>query len=638
MANEPVFLRLKISKTVPLILTLVLLFLFASPAIVSGFATYEGKSAATSSSSSQSQSSGIQHVVLIMMENEGYNSIIGSAAAPYINFLAAKYSVATTYPIEVPYSLPNYLAITSGSEDGITADCEPSSCQVAASNIFSLMQGAGLTWKEYAESMPANCYKSDHNVGQADMYVAHHNAPLYYTDLAGSCATKDVPLGDVSSGTGNFFKDLGTNRLPNFSLVTPNRCDDMHTCPSGVNPIAAGDKWLSEFVPSIIGSSEFSNTIVIITWDNGPSLSEPVATIVVGPSDLVNYGHFAERFTHYSTLATIEDVFNLPSLGRNDASATPMTAIVNARNVPNLIFVTTTNGCYCVDVLSPKNDSVIGQIKTCCPAGSPIVYDPATAKVYVLDSASGVISAISPTSLKVTKNSSVELPVKDYQSISLIVVCGMLWATYGRNSIAIIDPQNLSVTGYVELPAGSAISLGYNPANSEVYVGARYHEGAVLAYTVYTVNATSDQVLGNISLGTLADRSSHFGMSAYNPVNNETYVSTLSGVSALSSDNAVLHRFRHGTDFANPSGMAFDSRDGNVYFSAGGSLWVINSTDDVIGHVNLRDSRGVAFNPVDGEVFVAGGSAFDVVVLNGLESATSIYLGSGVVAENVAVS
>ncbi len=60
----------------------------------------------------------IQHVVLIIMENRAYSEVIGSPDAPYINRLASVCGLATGYQAVAHPSLPNYLALTSGSTRG----------------------------------------------------------------------------------------------------------------------------------------------------------------------------------------------------------------------------------------------------------------------------------------------------------------------------------------------------------------------------------------------------------------------------------------------------------------------------------------------------------------------------------------
>lgn len=67
----------------------------------------------------------LQHVVLIVMENRSYSEIVGSPAAPYFNRLAGLCGLATDYSAVAHPSLPNYLALTSGSTQQVTDDGGP---------------------------------------------------------------------------------------------------------------------------------------------------------------------------------------------------------------------------------------------------------------------------------------------------------------------------------------------------------------------------------------------------------------------------------------------------------------------------------------------------------------------------------
>jgi phosphatidylinositol-3-phosphatase len=264
-----------------------------------------------------------------MMENKWDGNIVGNSKAPYENSLIKNYAFAKNYYPLTLGGLGDYIGITDGDSHSLlhqSSECLPSSCYSTDTNIFSLLQNHGLTWKGFAESMPSNCYKKSYG-SLPNLYWPWHTAIPYYTDLAKSCSTNDVPFGNLAQKTGHFFDELKSNNLPSFSMVSPNVCDDMHTCPKGENAIAAGDKWLSEFIPDIISSSSYSSTVILVTFDNGPALSDPIPMIIVGPSNLVNYGTFIQKYTHYSTLATIEDIFHLGNLGRNDKTATPMSAI-----------------------------------------------------------------------------------------------------------------------------------------------------------------------------------------------------------------------------------------------------------------------------------------------------------------------
>src|SRR5471032_1596861 len=67
------------------------------------------------------------HVVIVIEENHSQTEIIGSASAPYINALAAQGANFTqSFAITNP-SQPNYLALFSGSTQGITDDSTPHS-------------------------------------------------------------------------------------------------------------------------------------------------------------------------------------------------------------------------------------------------------------------------------------------------------------------------------------------------------------------------------------------------------------------------------------------------------------------------------------------------------------------------------
>lgn len=331
--------------------------------LIAGLAASSGAMISSSLSSSQN----IQHVILIMMENKQYTDVIGQSCCSYENQLANKYASLTNYyPVNVgtTHSLPEYLALTSGSNDGIDTDCVPSSsCETSATNIFSLLQSKGYTWKAYEESMPSNCYKSDYGTNPesptAALYMAHHNPVPYYTDLSSECSTLDVPLGDVSTGTGNFFNDLNNNQLPNFAFITPNSCNDMHSCSN----MSVGDQWLSQLVQDIINSQEFSSSIIFITFDNGPSLSDPLYAVMIGPPNLVNYGQSSAQYNHYSFLATIEHIFNLGNLGSNDATATLMSSIVNM-NSPTTTTTSSTQSTTASSNSSQSTTTSSGSLST----------------------------------------------------------------------------------------------------------------------------------------------------------------------------------------------------------------------------------------------------------------------------------
>lgn len=276
----------------------------------------------TSSSGTQSTSAlPIKHVIIILMENEGYQQVIGSASAPYENMLASHYASAANYFALSHPSLPNYLALVAGSTFGVTTDCSPSQCSIPGLTIANLLDSHGLTWKEYAESMPSNCSQSDSPDG---LYVTRHNPFVYFSSITSNtgsgttsqyCDSRVVPFSQ-------FWTDLQSTNLPNYSFITPNLCDDAHGC-----SLSTGDAWLSTVIPRMINSSSFSSTVIFVTYDEGsgstPNTPSQVPFILVSP--FAKQGFVSNiYYTHYSLLATVEMIFQLGNLGRNDSTATVM--------------------------------------------------------------------------------------------------------------------------------------------------------------------------------------------------------------------------------------------------------------------------------------------------------------------------
>ena len=93
-----------------------------------------------------------EHVVVIVLENKERSSVLGNSAAPAFNALAARGAVLARYSGVTHPSLPNYLALVSGSTHGITDDC--TSCTVAGRSLADTLQARGRTWKAYAEGLP----------------------------------------------------------------------------------------------------------------------------------------------------------------------------------------------------------------------------------------------------------------------------------------------------------------------------------------------------------------------------------------------------------------------------------------------------------------------------------------------------
>jgi len=239
------------------------------------------------------------HIVVVMEENHSFSDIIGSSQAPYINSLAAEgalftESFAITHPSE-----PNYLAIFSGSTQGVTDDSCPHTFSTAT--LESELLAAKKTFTGYSEGLP-----------QAGSMVC----------TSGEYARKHVPWTNFSkdSPTDNQpFTSFPTDfsQLPLVSFVIPNLLDDMHD-----GTIQQGDIWLQTNLSVYASWAMTNNSVLIITWDEDDgSESNQIPTIFVG--EQVKPGKYSEKITHYNVLRTIEQAYKLKHLGAS-ASAKPI--------------------------------------------------------------------------------------------------------------------------------------------------------------------------------------------------------------------------------------------------------------------------------------------------------------------------
>jgi phosphatidylinositol-3-phosphatase len=212
----------------------------------------------------------VDKVVVVVFENKEYPEVIGSGQAPTFAALAERYALLTDYRGVAHPSLPNYLALVSGSTQGVTSDC--TSCGVSARNLADTLERAGKTWKTYAEGLPAPGFTGS----SAGRYAKKHDPLVYFEDVAArpERLRRIVPLTQ-------FGRDLGAHALPDFSLVVPDLCHDMHDC-----PVSTGDAWLRAFLGPLLRSRELARGVVYVVFDEGTGDAGGggrVPALVLGP-------------------------------------------------------------------------------------------------------------------------------------------------------------------------------------------------------------------------------------------------------------------------------------------------------------------------------------------------------------------
>ncbi|TMK71761.1 MAG: acid phosphatase [Actinobacteria bacterium] len=251
----------------------------------------------------------LDHAIVIVFENKEANQVIGSRNAPTFNAMAKRYAALTRYYGVSHPSLPNYLALVSGSTQRITTDC--TDCVVSARNLADTLEAAGKTWKLYAEGLPAAAFTG----AISGRYAKKHAPFLYFRDVVDSRArlARIVPLTTLRS-------DVRSGRLPDFSFVVPNMCSSMHDC-----SVRTGDAWLRTVLPPLLA---LPNTAVFVVFDEGTSNVRGgghVAALVLGTA-VRNGSRFTAVTSHYGLLRTVEQAWGLPFLGRS-ARATVITGI-----------------------------------------------------------------------------------------------------------------------------------------------------------------------------------------------------------------------------------------------------------------------------------------------------------------------
>lgn len=238
------------------------------------------------------------HVFVIVLENRSYSQAIST---PYLADLASKYGLATNYRGISHPSLPNYLALTSGSTWGIADDgWHP----LPAGGLGAQLDAAKISWRAYMEGMGASCYRNGNG------YALKHNPFAYY---GGQCPSQVVPFSQFASDM------AGT--VPRFVWITPNLCHDGHDCAN-----SAVSDWLSQTVPTILNSPAWQDKgVLFITYDEGEDSANSVLTLVIHERPLSHQSK--QPYDHYSLLATIDDTLGLPRLGAA-ANATAMSDLM----------------------------------------------------------------------------------------------------------------------------------------------------------------------------------------------------------------------------------------------------------------------------------------------------------------------
>lgn len=240
-------------------------------------------------------------IFVIMLENETEDAV---RANTYMRNLQTRGVRLSQYFGVTHPSQPNYIASTCGGALLFDDNCK----DVDATNIVDLLEAANVTWKAYMEDLPA-----DKTTCVSGKYFRKHNPFVSYNNIR----LNPKRLANIVNAT-QLQTDLAADALPQYSWFTPNIKDDGHS-PQSVTNLAA---WLEGFLEPLLKNPKFTRgTMVVVTFDESiPYADNHIYTTLLG--GMLQPGTVqADHWDHYSLLRTVEENFNLGTLGRHDKVA-----------------------------------------------------------------------------------------------------------------------------------------------------------------------------------------------------------------------------------------------------------------------------------------------------------------------------
>ncbi len=241
----------------------------------------------------------VTKVLVVVVENHSLDQM--RAQMPYTYGLARRFGYAAHYSGVTYPSLPNYIAITSGSTHGIADDDSPQAHRLGGPSVFGQALAHGRTAAVYADGMPSDCALSN---GGSD-YAVKHNPWAYYVGERAACGRYDVP-------TSRLPRDAAHGRLPNVGMVIPNMCHDAHDC-----PLPVADAWIRRTLTGVLAGPDWrsGHLAVVVTADTDDrKAGNRVLTVVVHPGQ--RHSVVSRPLDHYALSRLLSQVAHGRPLNR----------------------------------------------------------------------------------------------------------------------------------------------------------------------------------------------------------------------------------------------------------------------------------------------------------------------------------
>ncbi len=235
----------------------------------------------------------ITKVVTFMVENHSLDQM--RTSMPFVHQLATTYAYATNYIAIRHPSLPNYLAIASGSTQGVTDDADPSAHQLRGSTVFDQALAHGRTATIYVDGMTSNC-----QLTSSYPYAVKHNPWAYFINGRASCRKHDVPLTRLAH-------DIDAGTLPNAGMIIPNLIHDAHDA-----DLRTSDAWIKTQVEQIQSGPDWQSghLAIVITADEDDGASgNQVLTVVASRHQ--DQRVVTTALSHYSLTRLYESILGV---------------------------------------------------------------------------------------------------------------------------------------------------------------------------------------------------------------------------------------------------------------------------------------------------------------------------------------
>ncbi|UQU67620.1 alkaline phosphatase family protein [Couchioplanes caeruleus] len=232
------------------------------------------------------------HIVIVMLENKRYDAVVGHPKTPWVSSLARTSANMLHFYAETHPSQPNYLALFSGSPQGVSDNNCPHELG-SRPNLARQLLDARHTFTGYSENLPGVGWRGCADKG----YVRRH--------------TPWVNFSNVPASANQPYTAFPTNyhRLPTVSFVIPNLCHDMHDCPKG-----RADSWLRKQFAPYVAWARTHNSLFILTFDEDNKTDHNhIPTIIAGAG--VRPGQYGAHLNHYDLLRTLQRMYRLPVTG-----------------------------------------------------------------------------------------------------------------------------------------------------------------------------------------------------------------------------------------------------------------------------------------------------------------------------------